>query len=130
MENEYEPVVEHPAWIRPEQNLMTACIIRAIQDLSLPDEREAAIEWICSDDNTDSSYSFRWICLQLGLEYSVMFDRMTKLISETASNVELQYRDRSEGKSRQRRPLHRRAGISVDYRNPGAHEDKRDLSDS
>jgi hypothetical protein len=53
-----------------EANLWLAVIYQAIEDLSDPDLRQAALEWFAS--TSDRPASFRWICDHLDLNASAV----------------------------------------------------------
>lgn len=63
--------MEAPAWIRGENNLLFAMVERALQDLFLKADRDAAIDWLQDPDVTvDSVMSFPWAINQLGWDVS------------------------------------------------------------
>ena len=59
-----------------EANLWLAVIEQAIEDLSDPDLREAALEWFAS--TSDRPASFRWICDYLDLNASAVCIALTR----------------------------------------------------
>lgn len=60
----------------PEAELWRAVIDQAIDDLSDPDLREAAIEWFTSV--SEQPTSFRWVCHHLDLNASAVWSALTQ----------------------------------------------------
>jgi hypothetical protein len=58
----------------PEAELWRAVIDQAIDDLSDPDLREAAVEWFTSVSEQPST--FRWVCQHLDLDASAVWSAL------------------------------------------------------
>lgn len=61
----------------PERNLLVAVLRRAMFDYcngSLA-ERSAAEEWLLEED-TESSFSYQWICVQLGIDPNTILNKI------------------------------------------------------
>ena len=61
----------------PERNLLVAVLRRALFDYCNGSvvERTAAEEWLLEED-TESCFSYQWICVQLGIDPETILSRL------------------------------------------------------
>lgn len=85
----------------PEHNLLIALLNRALLDYlgSSGEEHRHAADWLFAEDDSDDTFSYRWVCEHLGLEPDFLLGGVRVMREESNGKVKRWYLQRGKSES-------------------------------